>query len=121
MVFNGDILSGVDLAELRPRTGTTPPTSPSTWSRSRPARFGSVPTDAEGRVEAFLEKTENPPTDQINAGCYVFRREVIGDIAADTVVSVERETFPGLLASGAKLMGHVDSSYWLTSVRRLPS
>jgi mannose-1-phosphate guanylyltransferase len=29
------------------------------------------------------------------------------------VVSVERETFPGLLAAGARVFGHVDSSYWL--------
>ncbi len=28
-------------------------------------------------------------------------------------MSVERDTFPGLLASGAKVAGHVDSSYWL--------
>ena len=27
-------------------------------------------------------------------------------------VSVERETFPGLLAPGAKVMGHVDATYW---------
>ena len=32
-----------------------------------PRRFGCVPTDADGRVTAFLEKTEQPPTDQINA------------------------------------------------------
>jgi mannose-1-phosphate guanylyltransferase len=72
-----------------------------------------VPTDANGRVTAFLEKTDNPPTDQINAGCYVFRREVIEAIPAGRRVSVERETFPGLLAAGARLQGHVDGSYWL--------
>jgi mannose-1-phosphate guanylyltransferase len=26
---------------------------------------------------------------------------------------VERETFPGLLAAGSLVMGHIDSSYWL--------
>ena len=72
-----------------------------------------MPTDADGRVQAFLEKTENPPTDQINAGCYVFRRSVLEAIPAGRVVSVERETFPGLLAAGARVFGHVDSSYWL--------
>ena len=34
-------------------------------------------------------------------------------IPAGRVVSVERDTFPGLLAAGAKVAGHVDSSYWL--------
>jgi len=28
-------------------------------------------------------------------------------------VSVERDTFPGLLDSGARVFGHVDTSYWL--------
>ena len=71
-----------------------------------------MPTDDDGRVTAFLEKTEDPPTDQINAGCYVFRREVIESIPEGRPVSVERETFPGLLASGARVSGHVDVAYW---------
>ena len=61
---------------------------------------------------AFLEKTEDPPTNQINAGCYVFKREIIEQIPAGKVVSVERETFPKLLDNGARVCGHVDNSYW---------
>ena len=60
------------------RTAARRPTSPCTSCACRTRRaFGCVPTDDDGRVTAFLEKTEDPPTDQINAGCYVFRREVI--------------------------------------------
>ena len=33
-------------------------------------------------------------------------------IPAGRPVSVERETFPGLLEAGARLFGHVDTSYW---------
>jgi len=77
-----------------------------------PRAFGCVPTDETGAVLEFLEKTENPPTDQINAGCYVFRRTVIDSIPEGRPVSVERETFPGLLASGARVSGHVDNAYW---------
>jgi mannose-1-phosphate guanylyltransferase len=72
-----------------------------------------VPTDDAGRVLAFLEKSPEPVTDQINAGCYVFRRSVVDEIPAGRPVSVERETFPGLLASGATVLAYVDSSYWL--------
>lgn len=113
MVFNGDVLSGADLGailETHARGGADV-----TLHLVRvpdPRAFGSVPTDDEGRVLAFLEKTEDPPTDQINAGCYVFNRSVIADIPAGRVVSVEREVFPGLLSRGAKVLGHVDSSYW---------
>jgi len=114
MVFNGDVLSGVDLADvLDTHTGNNADVTLHLVKVPDPRAFGSVPTDAQGRVQAFLEKTDNPPTDQINAGCYVFRREVLEAIPAGRVVSVERETFPGLLDSGARVFGHVDTSYWL--------
>lgn len=114
MVFNGDILSGVDLGALR-RThrDTAADVTLHLVTVPDPRRFGSVPTDDSGRVTAFVEKTDDPPTDQINAGCYVFRRSVLEQIPSGRVVSVERETFPGLLAAGAHLQGHIDSSYWL--------
>ncbi|MEB3368161.1 mannose-1-phosphate guanylyltransferase [Saccharopolyspora mangrovi] len=114
LVFNGDILSGVNLAELLDtHRETAADVTLHLVKVDDPRRFGCVPTDADGRVTDFLEKTENPPVDQINAGCYVFRREVINSIPAGRPVSVERETFPGLLAGGARVQGHVDSSYWL--------
>jgi mannose-1-phosphate guanylyltransferase len=114
MVFNGDILSGVDLrAVLATHRTHAADVTLHLVRVADPRRFGCVPTDADGGVIAFLEKTVDPPTDQVNAGCYVFRREVLESIPAGRPVSVERETFPGLLASGARLQGHVDSSYWL--------
>ena len=114
MVFNGDILSGVDLpAIVHTHRSTDADVTLHLVKVEDPRAFGCVPTDAEGRVQAFLEKTDNPPTDQINAGCYVFKREVINEIPSGRPVSVERETFPGLLAAGRRLQSHVDASYWL--------
>ncbi|GAA4620082.1 sugar phosphate nucleotidyltransferase [Saccharopolyspora hordei] len=114
LVFNGDILSGVDLTDLlATHRSTAADVTLHLVKVSDPRRFGCVPTDADGRVTAFLEKTDDPPVDQVNAGCYVFRREVIDRIPAGRPVSVERETFPELLASGARVQGHVDTSYWL--------
>jgi len=114
MVFNGDILSGVDLrAIVETHREAAADVTLHLVKVDDPRAFGCVPTDSDGRVTAFLEKTENPPTDQINAGCYVFRREVVDAIPTGRPVSVERETFPGLLTSGARLQGHVDTSYWL--------
>jgi mannose-1-phosphate guanylyltransferase len=37
---------------------------------------------------------------------------VIDAIPDGRPVSVERETFPGLLAAGARVSGHVDNAYW---------
>ena len=117
MVLNGDVLSGVDYAELVDAHLRADAAVTLHLVRvSDPTAYGLVPTDATGRVLAFREKPTTPEeivTDQINAGCYVFRRSVIDAIPTGRPVSVERETFPGLLAEGALLQGIVDDSYWL--------
>lgn len=113
MVFNGDVLGGTDLGGiLDAHHAKNADVTMHLVRVPDPRAFGCVPTDAEGRVSAFLEKTEDPPTDQINAGCYVFRRELVGEIPADRVVSVERETFPRLLEEGRRVFGYVDNAYW---------
>src|ERR1700733_10595836 len=114
VVLNGDLLSGHDLsAQLDMHEKADAAVTLHLVEVPDPARFGCVPTDADGRVTAFLEKTPDPVTNQINAGCYVFRRKFIDQIPAGTVVSVERETFPGLIAAGEVVLGYVDNSYWL--------
>lgn len=114
LVFNGDILSGLDPAEVvRTHREAAADVTLHLVRVADPRPFGCVPTAPDGRVLHFLEKTDRPITDQINAGCYVFRREVIDSIPVGRPVSVERETFPGLLAAGAHLRAHIDDSYWL--------
>jgi mannose-1-phosphate guanylyltransferase len=117
LVFNGDILTGLDIAALVDTHQSAGADVSLHLTRVEdPRAFGLVSTDAAGRVTAFLEKPQRPEdivTDQINAGAYVFKRSVIDSIPAGRSVSVERETFPGLLASGAHLQGMVDSTYWL--------
>ncbi|MFK8910832.1 sugar phosphate nucleotidyltransferase [Streptomyces sp. YS-3] len=117
LIFNGDILTGLDIGALvETHSSSGADVSLHLTRVADPRAFGLVPTDADGRVQAFLEKPQTPEeivTDQINAGAYVFRRSVIDSIPADRPVSVERETFPGLLAAGAHLQGMVDSTYWL--------
>ncbi|GAA4402777.1 mannose-1-phosphate guanylyltransferase [Tsukamurella soli] len=113
MVFNGDVLGGSDLkAVVATHREKDADVTMHLVRVGDPRAFGCVPTDAEGRVTAFLEKTQDPPTDQINAGCYVFRRSVIEEIPAGRAVSVEREVFPALLGAGRRLYGHVDYAYW---------
>ena len=117
MVLNGDVLSGVDYAALvDAHLADDAAVTLHLVRVDDPTAYGLVPTDAAGRVLAFREKPTTPEeivTDQINAGCYVFRRSVIDQIPTGRAVSVERETFPGLLADGARVLGVVDDSYWL--------
>jgi mannose-1-phosphate guanylyltransferase len=114
LVLNGDVLSGVDLtALLKTHEAKDALVSLYLTGVPDPRAFGVVPTAADGRVLEFLEKTPDPPTNQINAGCYVFSRSAFAEIPADRVVSVERETFPHLLESAAPVYGFVDDGYWL--------
>ncbi|MEU4998454.1 NDP-sugar synthase [Streptomyces sp. NPDC021622] len=117
LIFNGDILTGLDIRALvATHEDSGADVSLHLTKVDDPRAYGLVPTDPTGRVTAFLEKPQTPEeivTDQINAGAYVFRRSVIDTIPEGRPVSVERETFPDLLASGAHLQGMVDSTYWL--------
>jgi mannose-1-phosphate guanylyltransferase len=117
LVFNGDILTGLDIEALvGTHRSSGADVSLHLTRVEDPRAFGLVPTDGTRRVTAFLEKPQTPEeivTDQINAGAYVFRRSVIDAIPAGRPVSVERETFPELLGAGAHLQGMVDSTYWL--------
>jgi mannose-1-phosphate guanylyltransferase len=117
VILNGDILSGHDLrAQLddfdRPRSTGRVDVSLHLVEVPDARPFGCVPTDPDGRVTGFVEKSDRPVTNQVNAGCYVFRRRVIDEIPPGRVVSVERETFPALLDAGRLVVGFVDTSYW---------
>jgi mannose-1-phosphate guanylyltransferase len=114
VILNGDVLSAHDLpAQVDLHRKREAAVTLHLVEVDDPSRYGCVPTDAAGRVTAFLEKTPNPVTNRINAGCYVFRRSVIDQIPAGRVVSVEHETFPGLISADAVVMGYHESAYWL--------
>jgi mannose-1-phosphate guanylyltransferase len=114
VIFNGDVLSSHNLKaqlDLHISSGAdvTLHLTPVEDARA----YGCVPTDSEGRVTAFLEKMDNPITNIINAGCYVFDKSVIASIPENEVVSVERQTFPQLIEANKKVMGFIEKAYWL--------
>ena len=114
VILNGDVLSGHDIAAqvaAHQSAGADVTLHLTEVEDARP--FGSCPADGSGRITDFLEKSPQPVSNKVNAGCYVFARRVIDAIPAGRPVSVERETFPGLLRDGAFLLGHVDPAYWL--------
>jgi mannose-1-phosphate guanylyltransferase len=114
VILNGDVLSSHNLSEqIRQHEEHDADVTLHLTTVEDARAFGCVPTDEQGRVTAFLEKMENPVTNQINAGCYVFNPRVLSSIPLDTVVSVERETFPQLVADNAAVYGYVENAYWL--------
>jgi len=114
VIFNGDVLSKHDIAaqlSFHEERGADATLHLIEVADAR--AFGCVPTDETGRVTDFLEKMDNPVTNDINAGCYVFSPTVISAIPEGKVVSIERETFPQLVKSGRPVYGYREQSYWL--------
>ena len=114
VVFNGDVLSRHDLAaQIRLHQSSSAAVTLHLVNVEDARPYGCVPFDESGHVTDFLEKMENPITNTINAGCYVFSPQVIKEIELGKVVSVEREVFPELLRRERVVQAFVDNSYWL--------
>ena len=114
VIFNGDVLSGHDLAaQIQFHVNNKADVTLYLTKVADARAYGCVELSADSQVKSFLEKMENPVSDLINAGCYIFNRKVIDQIPANQVISVERDTFPNLLSSGVKVCGYLDNSYWL--------
>jgi mannose-1-phosphate guanylyltransferase len=115
VVVNGDVLTDADvsgLVDFHRRRGAE--ATISLTPVEDPSAFGVVPTDDQGRVEAFIEKPprDEAPTNLINAGTYVFEPTVLDRIPAGRRVSIERETFPALVGDGT-LYAEGSDAYWL--------
>lgn len=115
VVVNGDVLHDVDVASVwrthreRGAEGTitlTPVDDPS--------RYGVVPLDDDGWVQAFIEKPprDEAPTNWINAGIYVLEPSVLDRIPTGRKVSIERETFPAMVDHHV-LSGVRSDAYWV--------
>ena len=114
VIFNGDVLSGHDLAaQIQFHINNKAEVTLYLTKVEDARAYGCVELLADNQVKSFLEKMENPVSNLINAGCYIFNRKVIDQIPANQVVSVERDTFPSFLSSGVKVYGYLDNSYWL--------
>jgi mannose-1-phosphate guanylyltransferase len=113
LVLNGDVLTDMDLgAQLSWHEQKGAVATLALIAVEDTSSYGVVPTDEEGRVEAFLEKSEaRAPTNRVNAGAYVLEREVIERIPPGRAVSFEREIFPELVGRG--LYAYPQSGYWV--------
>lgn len=119
VVANGDVLTDLDVGALvahhRSRGAEA---TIALIGVPDPSAFGVVALDAEGRVERFVEKPApgTAPSNLINAGTYVLEPSVLGRIAPGRKVSIERETFPAVVADGG-LFAMATDDYWLDTGR----
>ena len=115
IVISGDALTDFDLTGLvaaHKRTGAM--VTIALKRVENPLDFGVVVTDAEGRIERFLEK----PTwgqvfsDTVNTGIYVLDPAIFEHIPADEAYDFSQDLFPKLFDLGLPLYGHVLDGYW---------
>jgi NDP-sugar pyrophosphorylase family protein len=116
IVCNGDVLTGLDLgAMVRFHDERAAVATISLTRVDDPSAFGVVPTNADGGVIAFVEKPApgKAPSNWINAGTYIVEPSFLDRIPPRLNVSVERETFPRMLAGPGVLFGYQSDAYWL--------
>jgi mannose-1-phosphate guanylyltransferase len=115
-VLNGDVLTSLDLRAMRANHERQGGIGSLHLIRVEdPSAFGCVVHDASGRISVFVEKPkrEEAPTNEVNAGTYLLEAAVLDAIPAGRPVSIERETFPQLIASGNALYAYTTTDYWV--------
>ncbi|HHW58361.1 MAG TPA: NDP-sugar synthase [Clostridia bacterium] len=116
LILNSDIVSDIDYADLikyhkRRRAQVT---IASIEVRDT-SQYGVIEFDEKGFITAFKEKPKPGESNSkyINAGVYVFEPEVLKEIPENTVVSVERETYPKLLEKEYRMAIYKFNGYWI--------
>jgi NDP-sugar pyrophosphorylase family protein len=119
IVFNGDILTDVDVSALIARHNKTKAEATIMLTPVEdPSAYGLVETAKDGSVKRFLEK---PSPDQladlnfntINAGVYILEPSVLELIPEGENCSFEYDVFPNLLRLKRRFYSYIlDNNYW---------
>jgi mannose-1-phosphate guanylyltransferase len=113
VVLNGDVLTDLDIPALVAFHRDRGAVATIALHRVEDARpYGLVDTTAEGRVVAFREKPPDPVPGRINAGTYVLEPRVLEEVPPGRAVSIERETYPALIAAGEPVFAVASDAYW---------
>jgi NDP-sugar pyrophosphorylase family protein len=115
-VLNGDILTSLDLKAMvafhREKGGLG---VLHLIRVADPSAFGCVVHDAHGRITAFVEKPPRgeEPTNEVNAGTYLLDPAILDFIPAGRNSSIERETYPAVIAGPRPLYAYTTDDYWI--------
>jgi NDP-sugar pyrophosphorylase family protein len=116
VVFNGDVLTQVDLAAvLRLHRERKAKATIVLTPVENPRAYGLVETDREGNIQRFLEKPgeDEITCNTINAGIYVLEPDTFERIPKDTAWSIERSFFPSLIERGEMFVAYIYDGYWI--------
>ncbi len=117
VVFNGDILTDLDLkAVIREHSERNATATVVLTPVDNPSSYGLVETEEDGRIRRFLEK---PKADEItcntiNAGTYVLEPKALDFVPAGQSYSFEYDLFPDLLKRKEAFYAYVPPrTYWI--------
>lgn len=78
-----------------------------------PSTFGVIEVDEDKNIKAFVEKPQQPVSNIINAGIYIFQSDILNEIPDGKETSIEKETFPSIIRKGEKVTAYVHEGYWI--------
>lgn len=117
VVFNGDILTDLDLkAVIREHNERKATATVVLTPVENPRDYGLVETEKDGRIRRFLEKPgeDEITCNTINAGTYILEPKVLDLIPAGENHSFEYGCFPGLLRRKEAFFAHIPArTYWI--------
>ena len=115
-VFNGDVLTEIDLAAVVARHRERRATATIVLTPvDNPAAYGLVETGPQGDIHRFIEKPDPAQitTNLINAGIYVLEPSTFDRIPDGVPCSIEREYFPSLVTRGETFVAYRYDGYWI--------
>lgn len=120
LVFNGDILTDIDLSALIATHKQTQAKASLTLIRVEdPTAYGLILMEDGNRISRFLEKPSMEEAQSlkvdftVNAGIYLLDPSVFRYVPKGEAYSFERGLFPLLLQLEERMTGHVTDAYWL--------
>ncbi len=101
LVLNGDSYLSINISSfLKTHLARNARASISLVHVEDVSRYGSVRVDKDGKIEAFLEKSQQRQPGLINAGIYLLERNGVKEIPEGKMISLEKEVFPNLIGKG---------------------
>lgn len=112
-VLNGDTLFNIDLMHLRQfRSHHNTPLAIVLRQVDDARRYGTVQTDANGRIVAFCEKKETFCSGLINGGIYQISRSLLSSYPVGTPFSFERDVMQQIY-NEIPVFAYIDNAYFI--------
>jgi len=116
IIFNADILSDINIIDMMKfHKEKHAAVTIAVTKVENPSAYGVIEYDENLYALSFTEKPKRSEikSSYINAGIYIFEPNVLKEIPAFKVVSVERETYPSLLKKHFPIAVYKSDAYWM--------